>query len=165
MAAATTTGTAAAKALPPHIVLLYADDLGYNDLGVIGEGGGPSASPHIDALTKSGVLLNTSYVYVWCAPSRGALMTGRLAMHNGYMCGGEPGAGCAVPLGFKLMPEHLKQRSYSTHHIGKWHLGMRLMAHLPISRGFDTSLGYLGGGEDYYTKVAEGGACTVLSIS
>jgi arylsulfatase A-like enzyme len=105
----------AAAARPPHIVLLYADDLGYNDLGVIGERSGPSVSPHIDGIAAAGVLLNNSYVYVWCAPSRGALMTGRLAMHNGYMCGGDPGSGCGVPLGFKFMPEHLKQANYKTH--------------------------------------------------
>ena len=44
--------TAAAVHTPPHVVLLYADDLGYNDLGVVGRHTGASASPHIDAIAK-----------------------------------------------------------------------------------------------------------------
>eukprot|EP01047_Picozoa_sp_COSAG01_P046137 COSAG01_NODE_4307_length_5145_cov_9.287299_5_plen_89_part_00 len=59
---------------PPHIVLLYADDLGFSDLGVVGASGHKSSSPTIDALAKEGVVFNCSYVYVWCAPSRAALM-------------------------------------------------------------------------------------------
>ena len=41
--------------VPPHVVLLYADDLGYNDLGVIGGSVGESSSPAIDELARVGV--------------------------------------------------------------------------------------------------------------
>lgn len=41
--------------VPPHVVLLYADDLGYNDLGVIGSSVGESSSPVIDELARVGV--------------------------------------------------------------------------------------------------------------
>jgi arylsulfatase A-like enzyme len=102
------------KPSPPNVVIVYADDLGFADLGVVGDSGHHSASPTIDALAASGVILNSSYVYVWCAPSRAALMTGRYSMHTGYMCGGEPGSGCAVPLGFPFLPQHLKQANVSS---------------------------------------------------
>eukprot|EP01043_Picozoa_sp_COSAG02_P007738 COSAG02_NODE_237_length_27732_cov_9.584374_1_plen_97_part_00 len=50
-------------------MIVYADDLGFADLGAVGDSGHHSASPTIDALAASGVILNSSYVYVWCAPS------------------------------------------------------------------------------------------------
>jgi arylsulfatase A-like enzyme len=118
-AAAANVAALKAKAPPPNVILVYADDLGFADLGVIGDSGHVSHSPTIDKLAAEGLILNSSYVYVWCAPSRAALMTGRYSMHTGYMCGGEPGSGCAVPLGFPFLPQHLKQANYSTHHVGK----------------------------------------------
>eukprot|EP00483_Globobulimina_turgida_P010717 UN10738 len=53
-----------------------------------------------------------------------------------------------------LLPAMLKlspKAKYHTHQIGKWHCGMSNAAYLPVSRGFDTSFGYLGGAEDHYS--------------
>ena len=156
----------------PNVVIVYADDVGFNDFGAHVFGANPgqspeeSATPFLDSLATGGIRLNNSYAFVWCAPSRGALLSGRYPMHTGYIesgCG-DPGSGCALPLEFPLLPELLKPARYTAWHLGKWHLGMRSAAHLPSSRGFDYSLGYLSGGEDYYTKVAEGGACANSSF-
>eukprot|EP00665_Eupelagonemidae_sp_cell47_P007575 gene7575-5056_t len=80
-------------------------------------------------------------------------------MRNAYMCGGDPGSGCHLPHNFTLLPAELRRAGYRTHLIGKWHLGMRSVGDLPVSRGFDSSFGYLAGGEDYYSHAEEGGAC------
>ena len=48
----------------------------------------------------------------------------------------------------------------SRQHTGKWHLGQARTAQVPASRGFDTSLAYLGGSEDHYTNTNGGcGGC------
>ena len=62
----------------PHIVLIVADDLGYNDV----PWHNPTIiSPHLQDLAKAGVILEQNYVQTKCAPSRAALMTGDLMLY------------------------------------------------------------------------------------
>ena len=59
---------------PPHIILIVADDLGYNDV----PWHNPSIiAPHLHHLADQGVILEQNYVQPKCAPSRAALLTGR----------------------------------------------------------------------------------------
>src|SRR6266404_7814503 len=72
---------------PPNIILILADDLGYNDLTFGGGGvaGGAVATPNIDSIAKDGVNLTQGYAGdATCAPSRAAIMTGRYATRFGF---------------------------------------------------------------------------------
>ncbi|GGA38381.1 sulfatase-like hydrolase/transferase [Sphingomonas psychrolutea] len=72
---------------PPNIVLIVADDLGYNDISFNGGGvaGGLVKTPNIDALGHQGASFANGYAgNATCAPSRAALMTGRYATRFGY---------------------------------------------------------------------------------
>eukprot|EP00750_Incisomonas_marina_P011778 INCI16417.4.p1 GENE.INCI16417.4~~INCI16417.4.p1 ORF type:complete len:615 (+),score=98.04 INCI16417.4:276-1847(+) len=84
-------------------------------------------------------------------------MTGRYASHTGlqhsYWMQGQAGG---LPLGFSTIGDHFKALNYSTHFVGKWHLGFESWAYTPIERGFDSYYGYLGGGEDYFTHMSGG---------
>ena len=66
----------------------------------------------------------------------------------------------SLNLSYSLLPEYLKGCcNYSTHAVGKWHLGQNVLKSLPTGRGFDTYLGYWCGAEDYLThdiKVRDG---------
>lgn len=70
---------------PPNIVLIVADDLGYNDVTITGHGVAGTATPNIDAIGKGGVVFTQGYAgNATCAPSRAALITGRYATRFGY---------------------------------------------------------------------------------
>ncbi|WP_439547240.1 sulfatase-like hydrolase/transferase [Sandarakinorhabdus sp.] len=76
---------AAAEQRPPNIVLIVADDLGFNDVTITGEGVGGTATPNIDAIGHEGVVFSEGYAgNATCAPSRAALLTGRYATRFGY---------------------------------------------------------------------------------
>ncbi len=72
---------------PPNIILIVADDLGYNDISTFGGGvaGGRVQTPHIDQLAAEGAVFTQSYSGAGtCAPSRAMLMTGRYPTRTGF---------------------------------------------------------------------------------
>ena len=72
------------KTVPPTIVHVIADDLGYNDLG--SDNGGKTHTPNIDSLRKDGIDLTDYSTFKVCAPSRASLLTGRLACDKSRPC-------------------------------------------------------------------------------
>jgi arylsulfatase A-like enzyme len=133
----------------PHIVIIVADDMGYQDVGFRGS---DIRTPNIDKLAREGVILQHHYVNAVCAPTRASLMTGRYAVRTGFWRGNlanteEFGLG----LDETLLPEMLKRNGYSTHGVGKWHCGSYTWDHTPAKRGFDTFFGLFLGGQDYFT--------------
>lgn len=129
-----------------NIILIVADDLGYNDVGYHGSRDIPT--PHIDALAKSGVHFTNAYAASpMCQPSRAGFMTGRYQNRFGYESNTDfPAAG--LPLSELTLAEALKKEGYATGLVGKWHLG-ESDDHRPESRGFDEFYGFLSGGHSH----------------
>ena len=65
---------------PPNIVVIVADDLGYNDVSWHNSN---IIMPHLEKLAKNGIILKNHYVQPSCSPSRSALMTGYYPIHTG----------------------------------------------------------------------------------
>ncbi|MFN8939589.1 MAG: sulfatase, partial [Acidobacteriota bacterium] len=122
----------------PNLILIYADDLGYGDLGCYG---GRIRTPHLDRLAKEGMrftqCLSANPV---CSPSRAALLTGRYPTRVKIPRVLFPRDREGLPEDETTIAAMLKPQGYRTHCVGKWHLGHH-PEHLPTSRGFD---GYFG---------------------
>ncbi|MES2988926.1 MAG: sulfatase-like hydrolase/transferase [Pseudomonadota bacterium] len=70
---------------PPNVILIVADDLGFNDISLNGGGVAGMPTPNIDAIAKAGVAFTQGYAgNATCAPSRAALMTGRYPTRFGF---------------------------------------------------------------------------------
>ena len=63
----------------------------------------------------------------------------------------EVGQDRGIPLNITILPEYLQELGYSTHAIGKWHLGYSRSEYLPTNRGFLSHFGYWAGMQDYYS--------------
>jgi arylsulfatase A-like enzyme len=161
----------------PNIIVILADDLGYNDISF--NGGGVVPTPNIDAIGRDGVVIDQGYTSnATCSPSRAAIMTGRYPTRFGFeftsapvefaryiarSSNGQyreaifheervpdvpPTATLGLPPSEVTIAEMLRQQGYHTMMIGKWHLG-EAPAMQPSAQGFDESLGFMQGATMY----------------
>lgn len=127
----------------PNVVIIYADDLGWGDLGCYGH---PTIrTPNLDRLAAEGQRWTDFYSAApVCTPSRAALLTGRLPVRNGMGSARRrvlfPDSKGGLPASETTLAEAMKGRGYATACVGKWHLG-HAPEHLPTRQGFDSYFG------------------------
>ncbi len=122
----------------PNIILIFADDMGYGDLGCYGS---KIKTPHLDQLAREGVRFTDFYAASpVCSPSRAALLTGRYGVRVGVPSVLSTGDKVGMNANEVTIAEMLKPLNYQTMCIGKWHLGTQPSS-MPTGRGFD---GYYG---------------------
>jgi arylsulfatase A len=127
----------------PNIIVVFADDLGYADLGAFGAPAEVRGyqTPHLDRLAKEGVRMTDFYVpQAVCSASRAALLTGCYSNRVSILGALFPNAKNGINADEMLMSEMLKKKGYATAAIGKWHLG-DAPQFLPTNNGFDEYLG------------------------
>lgn len=136
---------AAAEEGRPNVILMVADDLGYNDLGC--HGAGLIATPRIDSLARDGVRFTDAHSFsAICMPSRYSILSGRYAFRMNrsmdYACNFDPGQ--------VLLPMVMKSAGYQTAALGKWHNGFGTSMEVnwnaelkpgPLEFGFDSFFG------------------------
>ena len=145
----------AAPAKRPNLVILVADDLGWNDVGYHGS---DIRTPAIDRLAKSGRQLDRFYVCPICSPTRAGLLTGRyphrFGLRNTVI---PPWRKFGLDLSEQTLPDVFAKAGYKRRAcIGKWHLGHYKRAYHPIERGFTHFYGHYNGAIDYFTHLREG---------
>lgn len=124
---------------PPNIVVVFADDLGYADVGCFGAKG--YVTPNIDRLAAEGIRFTDFYVpQAVCSASRTALLTGCYPNRVGILGALGPASKIGIAEGESTIAEVLKRRGYATAIYGKWHLGHHPQF-LPIRHGFDDYFG------------------------
>jgi arylsulfatase A len=123
----------------PNFVVIFADDLGYGDLGIFGH---PTIrTPHLDQIAYEGQKWTNFYVAApVCTPSRAGLLTGRLPIRSGMTGIIYPNSKSGLPQSEITIAKALKENGYRSVAIGKWHLGNK-SPHLPTDHGFESYYG------------------------
>lgn len=140
---------AAARTLP-NVIYIYADDLGYGELGSYGQQ--KIKTPNLDRMAQEGMRFTQHYAGApVCAPSRAMLMTGKHSGHSfirgnyergGFADSAERGQ-LPLPDNAFTIADLLKQKGYRTALVGKWGMGMGNTEGSPLKHGFDYYYGYL----------------------
>ena len=134
----------------PNIIIIFADDLGYSDLGCFGSK--VIRTPNIDKMANDGIKFTNFYAQSICGPSRTALMTGRQPnrvkqFNNKYSM--HP----VVDPSEIMIPELLKIAGYKTACVGKWDMARHSQTSfvkqcMPNNQGFDYYYGTPGSNDN-----------------
>jgi len=128
-------------AVPPNIILINCDDLGYGDLGCYGST--KNDTPHLDQLAAEGMRFTDFYMAsAVCSASRAAMLTGCYPQRIGFARNEvlSPGQNVGLHPNESTIADALKKVGYRTKIVGKWHCGDQ-PAFLPTAHGFDEYFG------------------------
>jgi len=133
----------------PNVLWIFGDQHRGQALGIAGD---PNVStPNIDNLAREGLFFRNAYSNnPWCTPFRGSLLTGRYS----HQCVWQTPQ--RMEPSYKTVADILNGEGYSTHYIGKWHLGGSNEDHYipPEERGrFDSWIGYENINNQYHCTV------------
>lgn len=130
------------KAAKPNIVVIWGDDVGWNNPSCYNRGMMGYKTPNIDRIAKEGGLFTDWYGQQSCTAGRAAFITGQSPFRTGLLKVGLPGAKEGLSVKDPTLAELLKNHGYSTAQYGKNHLG-DLDEMLPTNHGFDEFFGNL----------------------
>lgn len=123
----------AQDSVPPNVLLILCDDLGYSDIGCYGS---EIDTPNLDGLAQHGRRFAQFYNTARCWPTRGALLTGYYAqqIRRDSVVGVKSGGQGQRPAWATLLSDRLQSFGYHSYHSGKWHIDG-----LPTKNGFEKS--------------------------
>jgi arylsulfatase len=125
--------------IPPNVVLIYIDDLGFGDLGRTGAVG--YQTPNFDDMASKGMFFSHYYSpQAVCTASRAGLLTGCYPNRIGFRGATDHTAKTGINAAEETIAELLKTKGYATAAFGKWHLGFQ-KEFLPLQHGFDEYFG------------------------
>ncbi len=127
--------------VPPNILVIMPDDVGYWNVGAYSHGM-MVPTPNIDRIAREGILFTDHYSQPTCTPSRAAFITGQLPIRTGLTTVGMAGSPIGLDQRDPSLAVVLKAIGYKTGQFGKNHLGDR-NEHLPTVHGFDEFYGNL----------------------
>jgi arylsulfatase A-like enzyme len=140
--AAAFTSAHAADAKKPNILVIFPDDVGWQNVSAYGHGTMGYRTPNIDRIAREGVMFTDHYAQPSCTAGRAAFITGQYPIRSGMTTVGRPGAALGLKPESPTLAEVLKPLGYATGQFGKNHLGDR-NEHLPTVHGFDEFFGNL----------------------
>ena len=126
----------------PNILVIFPDDVGWQNISAYGHGTMGYRTPHIDRIAREGVMFTDHYAQPSCTAGRAAFITGQYPIRSGMTTVGRPGAALGLKPESPTLAEVLKPLGYTTGQFGKNHLGDR-NEHLPTVHGFDEFFGNL----------------------
>ncbi len=126
----------------PNILILLADDVGWENVSAYGLGVVGYRTPNIDRIAREGAMFTDHYAQPSCTAGRAALITGQYPIRSGMTTVGRPGAALGLKPATPTLAEVLKGQGYTAGQFGKNHLGDR-NEHLPTVHGFDEFFGNL----------------------
>jgi arylsulfatase A-like enzyme len=137
------TGMATAHAQDrPNILVVWGDDVGWENVSAYGMGVMGYTTPNIDSIGMEGVRFTDHYAQPSCTAGRASFITGQYPIRSGMTTVGQPGDKLGLQAASPSLAEVMKDAGYATGHFGKNHLGDRY-EHLPTVHGFDEFFGNL----------------------
>jgi len=140
---------AAAEGRRPNILVIWGDDIGWQNVSAYGLGTMGYRTPNIDRIANEGIKFVDHYAQPSCTAGRAAFVTGQYPIRSGMTTVGQPGDELGLKVESPSIAEVMRAQGYRCGHFGKSHLGDR-NEHLPTNHGFHEFYGNL-----YHLNVSE----------